>query len=303
MKSKATIQPFATEEIMADDSNEEETGSQRTRQSTRNEGSNGSYKRGAYRGNKNDKSSLQGNIAELGNNVYQYGTRDQGDRFTRTTEAIADYVGREYSKEMRLLVKNQKENEPKEPVMPDKEEAKSPFVMKKYETELKQYYFKKERYEEHKAKIFVIVKGQCTLNMKNKVESLKGYDSIEASDDVIKLLNGLKELTFKTHDVQYGYWTICQTVRKVLTMRQQDNEPLAEYYKRFTSCVDVAESQWGTLVPMAAATNNETDEKTSRDKFITCIFLAGVDTKKYGKLKTELNNAYMWLDKITTQRW
>jgi hypothetical protein len=147
--------------------------------------------------------------------VYQYGTQDQGDRFTRTTEAIVDYVGRKYSKEMRLLVKNQKENEPKEPVMPDKEEAKkSPFVMKKYETELKQYYFKKERYQEHKAKIFVIVKGQCTLNM-----SLKGYNSIEASDDVIKLLNGLKELTFKTHDVQYGYWTICQTVRKVLIMR------------------------------------------------------------------------------------
>jgi hypothetical protein len=72
---------------------------------------------------------LQGNIAELGTNIYQYGTRDQGDRFTRTTEAIADYVGigREYSKEMRLLVKNQKENEPKEPVMPDEEEVKSPF--------------------------------------------------------------------------------------------------------------------------------------------------------------------------------
>jgi hypothetical protein len=121
------------------------------------------------------------------------------------------------------------------PVMPDKEEAKSPFVMKKYETELKQYYFKKERYEEHKAKIFVIVKGQCTLNMKNKGESLQGYDLIEGSDDVIKLLNGLKELTFKMHKVQYGYWTICQSVRRVLTMRQQDNKPLAEYYKRFTS--------------------------------------------------------------------
>jgi hypothetical protein len=110
--------------------------------------------------------------------------------------------------------------------MPDKEEAKSPFVMKKYETELKQCYFKTERYEEHRAKIFVIVKGQCTLNMKNKVESLQGYNSIKAND-VIKLLNGLKELTFKTHQVQYGYGTICQTVRRVLTMRQQDNEPLA----------------------------------------------------------------------------
>jgi hypothetical protein len=50
------------------------------------------------------------------------------------TEAIADYVGREYSKEMKLLVKShQKENEPKEPVMPGKEEAKSPFMMKKHE--------------------------------------------------------------------------------------------------------------------------------------------------------------------------
>jgi hypothetical protein len=140
VKSKATIQPFATKKIMADDSNKEEIGSQGARQSTRNEGSNGSFKRGgAYRGNRNDNISLQGNIAELGNNVYQHGAQDQGDRFTRTTEAIANYVGREYSKEMRLLVKNQKENKPKELVMPDKEEAKSPFMMKKYETDLKQY--------------------------------------------------------------------------------------------------------------------------------------------------------------------
>jgi hypothetical protein len=201
VQSKATIQPFVTKIIMADNSKKEETGSQRTRQLARNKGSNGFYKRGAYRGNNKEKKSLQGNLAELGDNVYQYGTPDQGDRFTRTTEAIADYVGREYSKEMGLFVKSQEENEPKEPAMTDKEEAKSPFVMKKYETELKQYYFKIEIYEEHKAKIFVIVKGQqCTLNIKNKVGSLvQGYDLIEANDDVIKLLNGLKELTFKTH--------------------------------------------------------------------------------------------------------
>jgi hypothetical protein len=98
-KSKAAIQPFATKKVMADDSNEEETGSQGTRQSTRNnEGSDGSSKRGAYRGNRNNKNSLQGNIAELGNKVYHYGTRDQGDRFTRTTEAIADCVRRDYNK-------------------------------------------------------------------------------------------------------------------------------------------------------------------------------------------------------------
>jgi hypothetical protein len=73
VESKATKQPFVTEE---------EAGSQRARQLIRNEGSNGSYKkRGAYKGNRNEKYSLQGNIAELGNNVvYQYGTQDQGER-------------------------------------------------------------------------------------------------------------------------------------------------------------------------------------------------------------------------------
>jgi hypothetical protein len=71
MESKATIQPFGTEE---------EARSQRTRQLIRSEGSNGSYKRCAYRGNRNNKNSLQGNIAELGNNVYQYATWDQGEK-------------------------------------------------------------------------------------------------------------------------------------------------------------------------------------------------------------------------------
>jgi hypothetical protein len=40
------------------------------------------------------------------------------------------------------------------------------------------------------------------INEKNKVESSKGYDTIEAGDDVIKLLNGVKELMFKMYDVQ-----------------------------------------------------------------------------------------------------
>jgi hypothetical protein len=45
-------------------------------------------------------------------------------------------------------------------------------------------------------------------------------------------------------------------------------------------------------VPTAGATN-ETYERTSREKFMTCIFLAGVDTKKYERVKTESNNAYV----------
>jgi hypothetical protein len=65
VKSKAIIQPSATKKILADDSNEEETGSQRTRQSTRNERSNGSYKRGAYRGNRNIRTVCKETLQSL----------------------------------------------------------------------------------------------------------------------------------------------------------------------------------------------------------------------------------------------
>jgi hypothetical protein len=48
--------------------------------------------------------------------------------------------------------------------------------------------------------------------------------------------------------------------------------------------VDVGESEWGIPVTTVAATN-ERNKKTSRDKFITCVFLQELDTKRYGKLK------------------
>jgi hypothetical protein len=48
----------------------------------------------------------------------------------------------------------------------------------------------------HKGKIFVIVKGQCTLDMKNnKGESLKGHDLIEANDDVISKTAGQRAIS------------------------------------------------------------------------------------------------------------
>ena len=34
-------------------------------------------------------------------------------------------------------------------------------------------------------------------------------------------------------------------------------------------------------------------DKTTRDKFLACIFLAGVDRKKYGKIISKLNNAFL----------
>ena len=54
--------------------------------------------------NNNEASNIKGAIEELGRNVYCYGRRHQAEFLMKTTEAIGDYVGQEYSKDMRNLV-------------------------------------------------------------------------------------------------------------------------------------------------------------------------------------------------------
>ena len=238
----------------------------------------------------NKQKNIRGDIGELGHHVYVYGSKNQGDTYLKTTEAIAEYVGREYNKFMRTLVKMSIETVPTEPDEPTG--TVTQYAMEKYKKQLSRYYDQLDKYEEYKAKVFVIIKGQCTLTMKNKVESMKDYASWERDDDVIKLLNALKELAFTTIKVQYDYWMMSMSLKRAMNLTQHGGESLAGYYKRFINTVEVTESQWGQLVPTELA-KNENDESISRNKFLACVFLAGVDKKSYGKLINELNNAYL----------
>jgi len=84
------------------------------KQSNNNKGANGP--------GKHSKNNLRGNVAKLGSSVYTYGYGDQGDSYIKTTEVIAEYVGREYSKKMQILVKDKKETMPVEPSTKERRE-------------------------------------------------------------------------------------------------------------------------------------------------------------------------------------
>jgi hypothetical protein len=57
-------------------------------------------------------------IPELKNNVYVYGVSNQAVKYMKTTEAIAEYVGTKYSKELWTLVHHKEEATFKEPTPP-----------------------------------------------------------------------------------------------------------------------------------------------------------------------------------------
>jgi hypothetical protein len=123
-----------------------------------------SSRRGNKRVNrKAETMRARGSMEELGNNVYLYGSKNHdGDAYIKTTDAIAKYVGCEYNKAMWMLVKYHKEVLPTEPAEPSGKDVSS-IKLKKYECELSQYHAKLDDYEEYKAKVFVIMKGQCSL--------------------------------------------------------------------------------------------------------------------------------------------
>ena len=233
-----------------------------------------------------------GKVAELGDNVYVFGTKNQADKYVKTTEAIAEYVGREYNKAMRLLVKGT-ETEPEEPRMPRKAVEKkdeNPFVMEKYKTDYGRYLKQKDLYQENKAKVFVIIKGQCSLGMKTKVEGLAEYDKLESDDDVIGLLKLLKDLAFSTLNAHYEYWTIMESLKAVLGLTQKRNQSLASYYRSWTAALEVAEEQYGKIGPKKGGGDSEAD---ARNKLLACVFLDGADKARYGKVVTELQNQHL----------
>ena len=65
-----------------------------------------------------NKKGLKGKEEALGNNVFGYGHVAQAELYNKTVEELAEYVGKNYSKEMRALVNTGEDGEPEEPDPP-----------------------------------------------------------------------------------------------------------------------------------------------------------------------------------------
>jgi hypothetical protein len=59
---------------------------------------------GLSRARKTTGEQVLGKEEKLGELVYKFNTKDQADMYLRTTEVIADFVGVEYGRDMRMLV-------------------------------------------------------------------------------------------------------------------------------------------------------------------------------------------------------
>ena len=84
-----------------------------------------------------------------------------------------------------------------------------------------------DKCNEHKAKVFPVVKSQCNLSVKNKLEAMEKYGELEQNDDVVGLLKMIKELSYVSTEVKHQCWSMTTMLHKLVNACQGDNKTMA----------------------------------------------------------------------------
>ena len=230
-------------------------------------------------------------IEELRGNVYTYGTRNQSDRFLKTTRAIAEFAGSKFGKDMFKLVRDREETTislPEEPA-----DSASKAKIETYKIKYSKKVDEQRDYKRNKEKLFRIIMGQCVPAMRNKIKKMPTFKTIEDDDDVAALLGLLQDVAYSTDSTGYEYWTMQAAMRKLLTMRQENKESLTNFGKRFLAQQEVTEKIWGVLIPRKLYGRSTDQQEKARHKYLACVFLAGVDRSRYKKTIDDLHNDFM----------
>lgn len=230
-------------------------------------------------------------IPELAGHVYIVGP-GQADMFRKTTDAIAEYVGRVMMDEMYDLVYNGKEATFTEPADLSEDDAKGT-KLEKYKIQLKMVLDEEKKYKSDKARVFRLIVGQCVPLMKNKLENEPTFKTLEAGKDVIGLTKLMKTLVYSTADHQYEFWTMQASLTTLLTLKQHEKEGVASFGKKFLAQLEATELVWGKLIPSKYSGGTDIEQAVAMNKFLACAFLAGLDRVRYKQVIDELNNDFL----------
>jgi hypothetical protein len=182
---------------------------------------------------------------------------------------------------------------------------------RKWDRDYSHYLQQRELYRLNKGKVFVIILGQRTLVVKNRLKSLgTNYAQLQSNNDVLGLLTAIHNIALANANIQNPYWGAAQTYKRLVTVTQQHDESLPAFYKRWINARDVAELQWGPMYPAKLVTTktveSETDETEGTvselvednsaevwNKFQASLYLASVNMSKNRKVIDELQHQYL----------
>ena len=130
-------------------------------------------------------------------------------------------------------------------------------------------------YNDNKAKVFIIVYGRCSKAMRNRIEKLETFEEMEEQNDVIQLLQAIKQQIFDANDRKYPSLRMVLAWKKLVSCRQYENEDLIDYYRRFVGMIEMVELSHGNIKP-------QDDDDEERSEFVAMLFVDGADYPLHG---------------------
>ena len=142
--------------------------------------------------------------------------------------------------------------------------------------------------------------------MQNRIEETKDFETI-IRDDLIKLLEEIKKKMYNPARAKYKYVTLTESLKRILDTKQEDDESLIDYTKRFKQARDIVKDSMGldilhnfvesTSEYQKAEADGEEDIKKklkveSFGKWTTYLYLQNSDQRKYGSLMRNFRTQY-----------
>ena len=167
-----------------------------------------------------------------------------------------------------------------------------------YQVEVEEWVKRKNTYESNSAKAYsLIYDNYCSKTIQDKVKNHLDFES-DIRDNPIKLLEVIKTLMHDPEDTVYPMASLTEAVRRVINIKQHENESLLDYSTRFKEARDVAKAHLGTHpldhfvenIPAYHALTDDSAKKEAKDTayemWMSYLFVKNSDQAKYGKLVT-----------------
>jgi hypothetical protein len=263
---------------------------------------------------------FQGGKEELNGNYFDCTGYGQSDRFVKTVQKIADYIGQEYKCGgiTRTEVITQAMVTIPMPLRPvstqttrsDGSVTTNPpdtLDISDYQSEKKTIDYQILHQTENRQKIFSLVWQQCTESMQAKIKAHRDYQVIEQALNGIELLRIIKLICFNIEDEKYIPQKVHETKAAFYLLKQGKDSDQA-YQIKFLNTVQVIEQCGASLGedPMIRAmvckelnylvgTTNAAQiseiTKTVRDYTLGAALILGADPERYSSMIRGLKNA------------
>ncbi|KAL7573431.1 hypothetical protein ACA910_013750 [Epithemia clementina (nom. ined.)] len=243
------------------------------------------------------------------------GTKGQSVTYATVKDSIVSYVQRTYKhgKDIAISLRDLKKKDlsylkPVRDISTETDEGMRKLEQDGfdilYQAEIKQFLERERALEENRDKAYALIFGTyCSKAIQSRVEEHPDYES-KIRDNPIELLKTVSVLMHNTVRARYPYASLYDAMMRLFNLKQQENEHLTDYVKRFKQSRDVLKSHMGTkwleqFMEHTEEYQNESDTKKkdelkdqSFERFMAFMIMRNSDQAKYRSLTNGLVSQY-----------